>query len=129
MVKLDKLNVVTHTSDSQDILTLDQPSEEFHDAQESLCLESTVAVEILVSGGEISHAWILDSGASLHVTPHREWFSRYEEIVGIVTLGKFYVCDIVGIGDIPMVLSNGMRFVIENVHHVPCLTRNLISIL
>ena len=50
---------------------LDQPSEVFHDAQESLCLESTVSAEILVSGKE-SHAWILDSGASLHVTPHRE---------------------------------------------------------
>ena len=75
-----------------------------------------------------SHAWILDSGASLYVTPHREWFSRYEEAMGIVTLGNSFACDIVGIGDIPMVLSNGMRFVIENVHHVPCLIRNLISI-
>ena len=55
---------------------LDQPSKVFHDAQESLCLESTVSKEILISG-EISHAWIMDSGASLHVTPHREWFSRY----------------------------------------------------
>ena len=100
----------------------------FFDAQESLCLESTISAEILVSG-EISHAWILDSGVSLHVTPRREWFSHYEEIVvGIVTLGNSYACDIVGIGDILMVLSNGMHFVIENVHHVPCLTRNLISI-
>ena len=99
----------------------------FSDAQESLCLESTVSAAILVSG-EISHAWSLDSGASLHVTPHKEWFSRYEEVVGTVTLGNSYACDIVGIGDIPMVLSNGMRFVIENVRHVPCLTRNLMSI-
>ena len=74
--------MVTHNSDSQDILMLDQPSEVFHDAQESLCLESTVSVEILVSG-KVSHAWILDSGASLHVTLHREWSSRYEETVGI----------------------------------------------
>ena len=43
-------------------------------------------------------------------------------------MGNSYACDIVGIGDIPMVLSNGMQFVIENVHHVLCLTRNLISI-
>ena len=50
---------------------LDQPLEVFHDAQESLCLESTVSIEILV-GGEVSHAWILDSGASLHVTPRIE---------------------------------------------------------
>ena len=87
-----------------------------------------MSTEILVSGGEVSHAWILDSGASLHVMPHREWFSRYEETVGTITLGKTFACDIIGIGDIPMVLSNGMRFVVENVCHVPCLTRNLISI-
>ena len=86
-----------------------------------------MTAEILVSG-EVSHAWILDSGASLHGTPHREWFSRYEEIVGTITLGNSFACNIVGIGDIPMVLSNGMHFVIENVRHVPCLTRNLISI-
>ena len=48
--------------------------------------------------------------------------------MGTVTLGNSFACDIVGIGDIPMVLSNGMRFVVENVRHVPCLTRNLISI-
>ena len=77
--------------------------------------------EILVSG-EVSHAWIWDSGATLHVTRHREWFSHYEETVGTGA------CDIVGIGDIVMVLSNGTRFVIEDNHHLPCLTRNLISI-
>ena len=70
-IKIEELNVVTHDSDSQDILALDQPLEIFHDAQESLCLESTISVEILVSG-EISHAWIMDSGASLHVKLHRE---------------------------------------------------------
>ena len=99
--KIEELNVVTHDSDSQDILALDQSSETFYDAQESLCLESTVSVEILISG-EISHAWIMDSGASLHVTPHREWFSCYKETVDTVTLGNSYVCDIVGIGNIPM---------------------------
>ena len=60
MVKIDELNVVTHNSDSQDILMLDQPSKVFHDAQDSLCSESTVSIEILVSV-EVSHAWILDS--------------------------------------------------------------------
>ena len=26
----------------------------------------------------LSHTWLLDFGASLHVTPHREWFTCYK---------------------------------------------------
>ena len=78
-VKIEELNVVTHDNDSQDIVVLNHSSEislfTFFDVQEILCLESTVFAKILISG-EISHAWIMDSGVSLHVTPHREWFSR-----------------------------------------------------
>ncbi|MCO5547156.1 hypothetical protein L7F22_000599 [Adiantum nelumboides] len=45
-----------------------------------------------------------------------------------VTLGDSYSCDIVGIGDIAMVMANGVKFIIHNVRHVPALTRNLISV-
>ena len=69
----------------------------------------------------------VDSGASLHVTPHRDWFTRYEETYGAVTLGDSYMCDIIGIGDITIEFSNGMCLVIEKVCHVPSLTCNLIS--
>ncbi|MCO5573907.1 hypothetical protein L7F22_027682 [Adiantum nelumboides] len=80
----------------------------FYDAQETLSLQSTMPAELLVSG-EVSHTWILDSGASLHVTPHRHWFTTYEETIGTVTLGDSYSCDIVGIGDIAMVMANGVN--------------------
>ena len=51
---------------------------------------------------------MIDSGASFHVTPHREWFSTYAKgYQGIVKLGDSYALDIVGIGDIKLVLSNG----------------------
>jgi hypothetical protein len=26
--------------------------------------------------------WLIDSGASYHMTPHREWFSKYEKYDG-----------------------------------------------
>ncbi|MCO5578023.1 hypothetical protein L7F22_031861 [Adiantum nelumboides] len=84
-------------------------------------------VELLVSG-EVSHIWILDSRAPLHVTPHRHWFTTYKETIGTITLGDSYSCDIVGIGDIAMVMANGVKFTIHNVRHVPTLTRNLISV-
>ena len=102
--------------------------ETYYDAQDTLCLESTLSAEVLVSG-QVSHTWILDSSASLHVTPHKEWFTlHYEETRGSITLGDSYSCDIVGIGDIAMVLSNGYMFILEHVCHVPCLTRNLILV-
>ena len=80
---------------------------------------------MLVSG-EVSHTWILDSGAFHHVTPHKEWFTHYKETIGSITLGDSFSCDIVGRADIAMVLSNGYNFILENVHHVPCLTCNLV---
>ena len=107
-MKSEEINVVTDTQDNSVVA----------DPQDILCLESSLSVEVLVSG-HVSHTWILDLGASFHVTPHREWFSRYEETVGTVTLGDSYQCDIVGIGDITMAFSNGSCMVIENVRHVP----------
>ena len=112
-VTITELNVVIDTT--------------VHD-QDICFLDSSVPAEILVSG-EISHSWILDSSALLHVTPHREWFSSYEaRNVGTVALGDSYECEIAGIGNISMILPNGSHFVIRNVNHVPKLTRNLISI-
>ena len=31
--------------------------------------------------------WLIDSGASFHMTPHREWFYEYEKYNGNVFLG------------------------------------------
>jgi hypothetical protein len=55
--------------------------------------------DILVLDDDVNHAeanishalaytWLLDSSASFHVTPHREWFTRYEaKPLGTVRLG------------------------------------------
>ena len=60
--------------------------ETYYDAQDTLCLESSLSNKVLVSG-EVSHTWILDLGVSLHVTPHKEGFTHYKEIVGSTTFG------------------------------------------
>ena len=45
--------------------------------------------------------WILDSGASFHVTPHKEWFTTYDASrKGRVHLGNDYACEIVEVGDV-----------------------------
>ncbi|MCO5555218.1 hypothetical protein L7F22_008762 [Adiantum nelumboides] len=126
-IKIEELNIVQDDCDAQDINMLTENNDVFYDAQETLSLQSSMPAELLVSG-EVSHTWILNLGASLHVTPHRQWFTTYEETIGTVTLGDSYSCDIVGIGDIAMVMANGVKFIIHNVRHVPALTRNLISV-
>ncbi|MCO5590742.1 hypothetical protein L7F22_044717 [Adiantum nelumboides] len=127
LVKVEELNIVQYDCDAQDINMLTKNDDVFYDAQETLSLQSSMPIELLVSG-EVSHTWILDSGALLHVTPHMHWFTTYEETIGTITLGDSYSCDIVGIGVIAMVMANGVRFTIYKVHHVPALTQNLILV-
>ena len=51
----------------------------------------------------VLHDWILDSGASFHVTPHREWFTNYDaKRTGRVHLGNDYACEIMGVGDVQL---------------------------
>ena len=72
-----------------------------------------------------SQDWILDLGASFHVTPHRDWFSLYDS--GCVHLGNNYACDIVGTSDIKFSFANGSSFFLKNVH-VPKLSKSLILV-
>ena len=76
----------------------------------------------------MSHDWILDSGASFHVSPNREWFSTYNAgRTGLVMLGNGLAYDIVGVGDVQVRFKNGSTFTPHDVRHVPILTQNLFS--
>lgn len=65
--------------------------------------------------------WILDSGASLHVWPHKEWFTSYVTIKDYVRLGNDQVCDILGVGDVQLRFQNGASMVLTDVRHVPAI--------
>ena len=70
----------------------------------------------------------MDLGASFHTTPHREIIQNY--VAG--DFGKVYLADgsaldVVGIGDVRILLPNGSVWLLEKVRHIPNL-RNLISI-
>ena len=93
-----------------------------------LVFTSEIAPEALLAQDDMYvQNWIIDSGASFHVTPHREWFSSYAVTHGTVKLGDSYKLDIQGIGDVKLAMSNGMEFVLHNVRHVPQITKSLIS--
>ena len=63
-----------------------------------------------------AHTWLLDSGATFHVTPNIEWFSNYSfGADGTIRLCNGQECTIVGIGKVPIQLPNGNTIII---HHV-----------
>ncbi|KAK2975197.1 hypothetical protein RJ640_022089 [Escallonia rubra] len=88
---------------------------------DDLCLSATVDDNFKV--------WYVDSGASIHCTPHRDCFSDYVHgDYGHVTVGNRYRCSIVGKGKIEIKLSNGGTLILSDVRHIPELQKNLLSV-
>lgn len=85
----------------------------------------------LVADEQTHHndVWVLDSGASYHICPHREWFTTYEQIDGgNVSMANSAVCKAVGIGSIKLRTHDGKFCTLNDVRHVPLMTKNLISL-
>ena len=73
--------------------------------------------------------WYLDSGASQHMTPHKEWFESIKPIYGWqVTCANDTSQDITGVRHIPIKLDNDKVKYIRDVWYVPELQKNLISV-
>jgi hypothetical protein len=76
-----------------------------------------------------SEAWLIDSRASFHMTPHREWFDSYEELDGgRILLGDDKSYNVVGRGSIPITYRDGRIRYFPNVRHVLGLKRNLLLV-
>ena len=84
--------------------------------------------EVLYSAQD-AHAWLLDFGATFHVTPNIEWFSNYSaNTSGTVCLGNRHECRIVGTGEVPIRFPNGNTITLHRVWHVRDLKSTLVSI-
>ena len=72
--------------------------------------------------------WVVDTAASYHVTPHREFFTTYKaEDFGPVKMGNTSSSEIVGIGDIYVRTNAGCVVTLRDVRHAPDLRLNLLS--
>jgi hypothetical protein len=72
---------------------------------------------------------LIDSGASYHMTPHRELFPEYEKHDGgDVFLGDDSIEKILGHGRVELLLKDGRIRTLPGVLHIPKLSRSLISI-
>ena len=78
--------------------------------------------------------WLVDSGASSHMTPKREYFSEYKvfSTPEKVALGDGRVVEAVGVGTVRLTMlfkvSNSKNAVMYDVLHVPKLSCNLFSV-
>ena len=60
--------------------------------------------------------WVVDSGASFHLTPDRKCPSVYRAgDHGFMKMGNEGACRIVGIGDVCLVTSTGCELVLRDV--------------
>ena len=66
-----------------------------------------------------SNVRVLDTGASYHMTPRREWFSEYTEILDSkIKMANEFVCKIDVIGSIKLMTHDGRFCTLNKVRHV-----------
>jgi hypothetical protein len=75
------------------------------------------------------HRWVLDTGATNHMTGERSAFSQLDNIVcGTVRFGDGSVAEIEGSGTIVFSCKNGEHRALTGVYYLPRLTANIISV-
>ncbi|KAL6323545.1 hypothetical protein AAG906_039125 [Vitis piasezkii] len=73
-------------------------------------------------------SWVIDSGASIHATPRKDFFTSYTSSdFGSVRMGNDGSAKAIGMGDVRLETSNGTMLTLKNVKHIPDIRMNLIS--
>lgn len=88
-------------------------------------------IEENVLKSDIQNAWLLDSGASKHMSFQKHWFSKLNETNETVCLGDNSMCEVKGRGTIYIQKYVNGKWIdgrIDDVLYVPDLKRNLFSI-
>jgi hypothetical protein len=76
------------------------------------------SVGVALYAAERMH-WMMDSGATHHITPHRSDFETYTPCNGTVCLGDKSTIDQVGVGSVVFKMSLGTLITLSNVLHLP----------
>jgi hypothetical protein len=78
---------------------------------------------------EDHEAWLVESGASFHMTPHREWFCEYERYDGgNIFLSDESITKIIGRIKFKLRLIYGRIRKLPSVIHIPGLAKNVIYV-
>jgi hypothetical protein len=93
-------------------------------------VELFIAVEESCSIATHDSSWIIDSGASRHMTSHNDWYTSLwptgEELK--VSVGNRAKCPVKGVGTISFKTKEGATKELKDVLWVPDLSRNLLSV-
>jgi hypothetical protein len=77
----------------------------------------------------VSHRWVLDTGATNHMTGTRSIFTELNSgVTGTVKFGDRSVVDIQGKGTVLFACKSGKHRRLDGVYYIPCLTTNIISL-
>ena len=97
-------------------------------------LELWVAIEklcakVVHSNGADDH-WIIDSGATRHMTSHKDWYSSLRPIGDdtVVAVGNDAKCPAKGLGTIYFMTNDSATKNLSDVLYVPDIKRNLLSV-
>jgi hypothetical protein len=93
-------------------------------------LEEGGDVYLASSSAHVDHeAWMVNSGASFHINPHREWFCEYEMYDGgDVFLGDDSTTKIMGRGKFKLNLLYGRIITLPSILHILGFSINLIFV-
>jgi hypothetical protein len=84
---------------------------------------------LFVASVEKCSSWVLDSACTFHICSHRDWFSYYVQYhAGEVVIRDGSTCEIIVIDSIYIQVHDGSIKKLIDVHFVPKLKRNLISL-
>ncbi|MCO5562671.1 hypothetical protein L7F22_016299 [Adiantum nelumboides] len=74
--------------------------------------------------------WLLDTGATHHMTPDRHWLSKYTPLSQHVKvyLGDNQSLTAVGLGHMKVALPSGTSIIIHDIYHILGLSRNILSV-
>ncbi|KAH9783016.1 hypothetical protein KPL71_009155 [Citrus sinensis] len=76
-----------------------------------------------------SSEWILDTRATYHLCPIKEWFTDFNVLEsGAVVMGNYQLCRTMGIGTIRFKMFEGMVRELKEVRFIPTLKKNLIFV-
>ncbi len=129
--------VIEELSDVEDILCATLSDDEAYDIDASLNVhsqdmqitKSDLIDALLTVNDALSQTWIVDSGASFHVTPVKECFVTFTAgSHGHVYLGNNHACSIEGIGTVHLSTDGTNVLALHNVRYVPGIKKSLLSV-
>ena len=87
------------------------------------------ATTISYNRWQLTDNWLMDSGATWHMTSEREWFHQYQPISRVsVFMGDDLALDIASIGTIKINMYDGTFRTIQKVCHVVGLKKCFLSL-